>query len=104
VKPVMLPPGRVRLATKPWPTGSLTITKTPSSTAMSSAPRDHGDTSSTPPTTCPGASIASRPSSTLRRIALNLTKANTSEGSVRGKTKRVGCDDAFLAALILQMR
>jgi hypothetical protein len=70
----------------------------PSSTAMSSAPRDHGDTSSTPPTTCPGASIASRPSSTLRRIALSLAKANTSEGSVRGKTKRVGCDDAFLAA------
>jgi hypothetical protein len=27
-KPVMLPPGRARLATKPCPTGSLTLAKT----------------------------------------------------------------------------
>jgi hypothetical protein len=27
-KPVTLPPGRARVATKPWPTGSDTITKT----------------------------------------------------------------------------
>ena len=40
----------------------------------------------------------------LRRIALNLAKANTSKGSVRGKIKRAGWDNAFLAALILQMR
>src|SRR5260370_30813514 len=28
VKPVMLPPGREILATKPWPTGSVTLTHT----------------------------------------------------------------------------
>jgi hypothetical protein len=28
LKPVMLPPGRARLSTKPWPTGSVTIKKT----------------------------------------------------------------------------
>ena len=40
----------------------------------------------------------------LRRIALNLAKANTAKGSIRGKTKKAGWDSAFLAALILQMR
>ena len=28
LKPVMLPPGRARLATKPWPIGSATLTNT----------------------------------------------------------------------------
>lgn len=40
----------------------------------------------------------------LRRIALNLAKANPAKGSVRGKIKRAGWDSAFLAALMLQMR
>lgn len=40
----------------------------------------------------------------LRRIALNLAKANPAKGSIRGKLKRAGWDNAFLAALILQMR
>jgi predicted transposase YbfD/YdcC len=40
----------------------------------------------------------------LRRIAFNLVKANTQKGSVRGKLKRAGWDNSFLAALILQMR
>jgi hypothetical protein len=43
-------------------------------------------------------------SAVLRRIALNLAKANTNKGSVRGKIKRAGWDNAFVAALILQMR
>jgi hypothetical protein len=28
LKPVMLPPGRARLSTKPWPIGSVTIVNT----------------------------------------------------------------------------
>lgn len=40
----------------------------------------------------------------LRRLALNLAKANQTRGSIRGKLKRAGWDNSFLAALILQMR
>lgn len=40
----------------------------------------------------------------LRRIALNLAKTNPAKGSIRGKLKRAGWDNAFLAALMLQMR
>lgn len=40
----------------------------------------------------------------LRRIALNLAKANPTKTSIRGKLKRAGWDNAFLAALMLQMR
>lgn len=40
----------------------------------------------------------------LRRLALNLAKTNPAKGSMRGKLKRAGWDNAFLAALMLQMR
>lgn len=40
----------------------------------------------------------------LRRIALNLAKANPAKTSIRGKLKRAGWDNSFLAALMLQMR
>ena len=40
----------------------------------------------------------------LRRIALNLAKTNPAKGSIRGKLKRAAWDNAFLAALMLQMR
>ena len=45
----------------------------------------------------------------LRRLALNLTKLEPSKGSMRGKRKRAGWDDAFLTQLLthcanLQMR
>jgi predicted transposase YbfD/YdcC len=40
----------------------------------------------------------------LRRIALNLAKTNPAKGSIRGKLKRAGWDNSFLAALMLQMR
>lgn len=40
----------------------------------------------------------------LRRIALNLAKANPAKGSIRAKIKRAGWDNAFLTALMLQMR
>ncbi len=40
----------------------------------------------------------------LRRIALNLAKANPEKGSIRGKLERAAWDDVFLARLILQMR
>jgi predicted transposase YbfD/YdcC len=38
----------------------------------------------------------------LRRLALNLAKLEPSKGSMRGKLKRAGWDDAFLAALLAQ--
>jgi predicted transposase YbfD/YdcC len=38
----------------------------------------------------------------LRRLALNLAKLEPSEGSMRGKLKRAGWDDAFLARLLAQ--
>lgn len=54
-----------------------------------------------PVTECPS---ESKRLAVLRGIALNLAKANTAKGSVRGKIKRAGWDNAFLATLILQMR
>ena len=36
----------------------------------------------------------------LRRLALNLARIETSKGSMKGKLKRAGWDDAFLARLI----
>ena len=36
----------------------------------------------------------------LRRLALNLARIETSKGSIKGKLKRAGWDDAFLAKLI----
>jgi predicted transposase YbfD/YdcC len=36
----------------------------------------------------------------LRRFALNLLRANLDKGSVRGKIKRAGRDDAFLLKLL----
>jgi predicted transposase YbfD/YdcC len=38
----------------------------------------------------------------LRRLALNLAKLEPSQGSMRGKLKRAGWDDAFLARLLAQ--
>ena len=40
----------------------------------------------------------------LRHLALNLAKTNPEKGSIRGKLKRAGWNNAFLAALMLQMR
>lgn len=40
----------------------------------------------------------------LRRIALNLTRANPDKGSVRGKIKHAAWDNQFLATLPAQMR
>ncbi len=40
----------------------------------------------------------------LRRIALNMARANSAKGSIRGKIKRAGWDDAFLVELLVQMR
>jgi predicted transposase YbfD/YdcC len=40
----------------------------------------------------------------LRRIALNLTRAHTEKGSIRGKIKRAAWDNQFLATLLTQMR
>jgi hypothetical protein len=40
----------------------------------------------------------------LRRIALNLTRANPEKGSIRGKIKRAAWDNRFLASLLTQMR
>jgi predicted transposase YbfD/YdcC len=38
----------------------------------------------------------------LRRLALNLAKLEGSKGSMKGKFKRAGWDDAFLASLLAQ--
>jgi predicted transposase YbfD/YdcC len=38
----------------------------------------------------------------LRRLALNLAKLEASKGSMRGKLKRAGWDNAFLAAMLAQ--
>ncbi len=38
----------------------------------------------------------------LRRLALNVARLEPSEGSLRGKLKRAGWDDAFLARLLTQ--
>src|SRR3954465_3405756 len=38
----------------------------------------------------------------LRRLALNLAKLEPSKGSMKGKLKRAGWDDTFLAALLAQ--
>jgi predicted transposase YbfD/YdcC len=40
----------------------------------------------------------------LRRIALNLTRASPEKGSIRGKIKKAGWDNRFLASLLTQMR
>ncbi len=39
----------------------------------------------------------------LRHMALNIIKTETSKGSNRGKFKRAGWDDTFLAKLIAQV-
>jgi hypothetical protein len=36
----------------------------------------------------------------LRRLALNLAKLEESKGSIKGKLKRAGWNDAFLARLL----
>jgi len=38
----------------------------------------------------------------LRRFALNLARLEPSKGSLRGKLKRAGWDDTFLARLLTQ--
>jgi predicted transposase YbfD/YdcC len=38
----------------------------------------------------------------LRRLALNLAKLEPSKGSMRGKLKRAGWDDAYLTAILAQ--
>jgi len=40
----------------------------------------------------------------VRKIALNLIRHDTDKGSVKGKIKRAGWDDAFLLRLLTQMR
>ncbi len=40
----------------------------------------------------------------LRRIALNIVRSNREKGSLRGKIKRAGWDNSFLANLLAQMR
>lgn len=42
--------------------------------------------------------------SLLRKLALNIIKANDDKGSIKGKIKRAGWDDAFLTKLIAHMR
>jgi hypothetical protein len=37
---------------------------------------------------------------TLRRLALNLVKLEGTKGSIKGKLKRAGWDDAFLTRLL----
>jgi hypothetical protein len=44
------------------------------------------------------------PRASNARFAVNLLRADTSKGSLVGKTKRAGWDDAFLFSLIAQMR
>ncbi len=39
----------------------------------------------------------------LRHMALNIIKADTSKGSNRGKFKRAGWNDDFLAKLLAQV-
>jgi hypothetical protein len=38
----------------------------------------------------------------LRRLALNLARLEPSKGSMKGKLKRAGWDNAFLAQLLAQ--
>ena len=38
----------------------------------------------------------------LRRLALNLARLEPSKGSMKGKLKRAGWDDQFLAQLLAQ--
>ena len=40
----------------------------------------------------------------LRRFALNVLRQDKSKGSLTGKMKRAGWDDAFLLSLLAQMR
>ena len=40
----------------------------------------------------------------IRKLALNLIRHHPEKGSIKGKIKRAGWDDAFLASLIGQMR
>lgn len=42
--------------------------------------------------------------SLVRKLALNIIKADTDKGSLKGKLKRAGWDEAFLAKLIGHMR
>lgn len=42
--------------------------------------------------------------SLLRKLALNIIKANDDKGSIKGKIKRAGWDDAFLTKLFAHMR
>lgn len=45
---------------------------------------------------------AARNLAVLRRIALNLTRANTSKASLKGKRKSVAWDNTFMATLVTQ--
>ena len=38
----------------------------------------------------------------LRKLALNLTRLESSKGSMRGKLKRAGRDDGFLIRILAQ--
>jgi predicted transposase YbfD/YdcC len=40
----------------------------------------------------------------LRRLALNMARTHPATGSMRGKIKRAGWDNSFLASLLIQMR
>ncbi|CAM2992576.1 hypothetical protein MEME101129_13300 [Methylobacterium mesophilicum] len=40
----------------------------------------------------------------LRRLALNLLRADTAKGSIRAKIKRAAWNDTYLLSLISQMR
>ena len=40
----------------------------------------------------------------LRRFALDVLRQDRSKGSLSGKVKRAGWDDAFLLSLLAQMR
>jgi predicted transposase YbfD/YdcC len=40
----------------------------------------------------------------IRKIALNLIGKHPDNGSIKGKIKRAGWDDAFLISLLAQMR
>ena len=39
----------------------------------------------------------------LRKLALNLAKLEPSKGSMRGKLKQAGWDNAFLAQILVQV-
>ncbi len=40
----------------------------------------------------------------VRKLALNLIRQHPEKGSIKGKIKRAGWDEAFLVSLLAQMR